>query len=107
MESPKVNFQLNRFGNEQLLEGDDWYEKMCKFTLSEASWGAYDNGVVSSSGIGDGAYDLYVMKDGDEIVGMKVDFLPDDEDEDDGDCCGVCGGELESDGSCEYCEKED
>lgn len=63
-------------------EGDDWYEKMCKFTLSDESWGTYENGVVSSSGIGDGGYDLFVMKDGDEIVGMIVDFLPNYDEED-------------------------
>ena len=40
------------------------------------------------------------------LVSIVVDSLklfPEDE-EDEGDCCGVCGAELESDGSCDYCE---
>ena len=44
------------------------------------------------------------MEDGEEIVGMMIEFLPD---EDEGDCCGVCGGELEWGGSCEHCESEE
>ena len=88
-------------------EGDAWYDKMCKFTLSDESWGAYDTGIVSSSGIGDGSYPLYVAYDkNNNIIAMKLDYLLDDEDED-GDCCGVCGGELESDGICEYCKQEE
>jgi hypothetical protein len=84
-------------------EGDVWYNKMCNFTLGGEGWGLYDTGVVSSSGIGDGMYPLEVMMDGDKVVGIKVVFLEEDE-EDEGDCCGVCGAELESDGSCDYCE---
>lgn len=64
-------------------EGDKWYEKMCQFTLGENQWGSYDTGVVSSSGIGDGGYPLYVIYKDDKIVGMKLDYLlGDDEDED-------------------------
>jgi hypothetical protein len=86
-------------------EGDKWYEKMCRFTLGEDKWGMYDTGVVTSSGIGDGMYPLYVVRDGDKIVGMRVEYLG-DSDEDEGDCCGVCGIELESDGTCDYCSNE-
>jgi hypothetical protein len=86
-------------------EGDKWYEKICHFTLCEPQWGLYDTGVVSSSGIGDGQYPLDVMMDGDKIVGMRITYLGNSDEDllDEGDCCGVCGGELESDGECVYC----
>jgi len=87
--------------------GDRWYEKMCKFTLSGEGFGAYESGVVTSSGFGDGSYPLAVARDEDKnIVSMVITYIgeEDEEDEDDGgDCCGVCGGELESDGECIYC----
>ena len=88
--------------------GDMWYEKMCHFTLCEPQWGLYDTGVVSSSGIGDGQYPLDVMMDGDKIVGMRLEYLGNSDEDllDEGDCCGVCGGELESDGECVYCCEE-
>ena len=85
--------------------GDMWYEKMCHFTLHKDQWGLYDTGVVSSSGIGDGMYPLDVMMDGDKIVGMRLEYLGNSDEDllDEGDVCGVCGGELESDGECVYC----
>ena len=88
--------------------GDMWYEKMCHFTLCEPQWGLYDTGVVSSSGIGDGQYPLDVMMDGDKIVGMRITYLGNSDEDllDEGDVCGVCGGELESDGECVYCCEE-
>lgn len=55
--------------------GDEWYEKMCQFTLSPESWGSYDNGVVSSSGIGDGGYRCLVAKHKGKIVGIAIDFF--------------------------------
>ena len=55
--------------------GDMWYEKMCHFTLHKDQWGMYDTGVVSSSGIGDGLYPMEVMMDGDKIVGIKLEYL--------------------------------
>ena len=103
-------FQTHRkFKFKKIKKGDAWYEKMCHLTLTEKSWGLYDTGVVTSSGIGDGMYPFYVMyDDSNEIVGMKITYLNDTEDdyedEDEGDCCGVCGAELESDDTCDYCE---
>ena len=87
-------------------EGDKWYDKMCKFTLSEDQWGLYDTGVVTSSGIGDGMYPLLVAMDNDKIVGMRLEYLGNSDEEilNEGDCCGVCGNELEEDGTCDYCE---
>ena len=89
-------------------EGDKWYDKMCNFTLSKDQWGMYDTGVVTSSGIGDGMYPLDVMMDGDKIVGMRLEYLGNSDEDllDEGDVCGVCGGELEEDGGCVYCCEE-
>jgi len=47
---------------------------MCKHTLSDQSWGVYDSGIVSSSGFGDGAYQLYVVKKRNKIVAFAIDF---------------------------------
>ncbi len=88
--------------------GDKWYETICKFTLVEPRWGSYDTGVVSSSGYGDGGYPLEVVRNDDgEIVGMRITYIFPEDEEDEGDICGVCGGDLESDGTCDYCESQE
>lgn len=98
IQTPESDFHIVYDG-----EGEKWYEKMCKFTLSEDQWGTYETGVVSSSGYGDGGYPLYIVRDrSGYIIGMKITFIDNEE----GDCCGVCGGDLEYDGTCDYCENE-
>ena len=89
-------------------DGDKWYEKICHFTLCEPQWGLYDTGVVSSSGIGDGLYPMEVMMDKEKIVGIRITYLGNSDEDllDEGDVCGVCGGELEEDGGCVYCCEE-
>ena len=89
-------------------DGDKWYEKICHFTLCEPQWGLYDTGVVSSSGIGDGQYPLDVMMDGDKIVGMRLEYLGNSDEDllDEGDVCGVCGNDMEDGESCN-CNNED
>ena len=101
--TPDVNFNLGDYRKDD--GGEKWYEKMCRFTLSKDQFGLYDTGVVSSSGIGDGLYPLEVMMDKEKIVGMRITYLGNSDEEllDEGDCCGVCGGELEEDGGCVYC----
>jgi hypothetical protein len=54
--------------------GDQWYEKMCQRTLGETRWGVYDEGVVASSGFGDGSYVLYVAVKDRKIVALCIDF---------------------------------
>lgn len=66
--------ELNPFTIQKYDDGDDWYEKMCRLTLSEDSWGTYSEGVVSSSGIGDGSYYLYTAEVNDQVVGICIDF---------------------------------
>lgn len=59
-------------------EGDKWYEKICTRTLGKEQWGAYSEGVVSSSGFGDGSYDLLVAKKNKQVVGFVINYLLDD-----------------------------
>lgn len=70
IQAPDIDFALPYNDD----PGDSWYEKMCRFTLSENSWGAYDGGVVSSSGIGDGMYEVSVWKCHKQIVAINIDF---------------------------------
>jgi len=58
--------------------------------------------VVSSSGIGDGQYPLDVMMDGDKIVGMRITYLGNSDEDllDEGDVCGVCGNDMVDGESC-------
>jgi len=73
----KEEFQLFG-GNDE--EGDKWYERISTHTLSDKSWGMYYEGVVSSSGIGDGGYDLYVLTTEDDVVvGFCIDYLIDED----------------------------
>lgn len=55
--------------------GDTWYRHMCERTLSNEHWGTYDQGVVASSGIGDGCYVLYVAKKNKKVVGFVINFF--------------------------------
>lgn len=60
--------------------GDLWYGKMSDMTLhTKDRWGTYESGVVSSSGFGDGAYDLYTAKVNQKIIGIFIDFRVDPE----------------------------
>ena len=102
--TPQVDFSLP--GHDQ--EGDAWYEKICKFTLVDLGWGSYDSGVVSSSGYGDGMYPVYGAEVDGKVVALQLVFIDqsaeDEPEDDEPDCCNECGAELESDGSCNYCE---
>jgi len=82
---------------------------MCKFTLAQDRWGSYETGVVSSSGYGDGSYPLEIARDRSGfIIGMRVTFIWDSEDEeDDYDTCPECAGDMEwGDDICESCQNE-
>ena len=65
---------------------NSFYGKCCKITLNDKEpYGVLDFGVVSSSGFGDGSYDLYVLYDDNEenLVGVRVVFIDDDDEDDD------------------------
>ena len=63
---------------------DGWYDKVCAITLADESAGTVDDsGLVSSSGYGDGCYGCYLAKTADGlVVGLKVVYIYEDEDED-------------------------
>ena len=65
----------------QKEDGEQWYVKMCDRTLStKEGWGVYDTGVVSSSGYGDGQYQLEVLQSGDDIIhGFRIIFIDDND----------------------------
>ena len=86
IEVPKVGFDGQPFDRlDEIMksenEGDDFYLKMCKFTLSEKKWGGFENGVVCQSGYGDGGYILYVAREeySGKIIGMCIDFMVQEE----------------------------
>lgn len=101
--TPEVDFVLPYNDS----PGDAWYEKVCKFTLSNTQWGMYDTGVVTTSGYGDGGYPLDVVRNDDgEIVGMRITYIfPEDEEEED-EVCEVCGNDMVYGESCN-CQNED
>ena len=88
-------------GSRKENDGEEWYEHMSNMTLDGERWGTYPNGIVSSSGIGDGGYELRVAKHKGKVVGMFLDFFMEDLKGKDietfrinnmlGDVCGICG----------------
>jgi hypothetical protein len=69
--TPRIDFVLP--GDK--IEGDAWYESICRYTLAEDGWGAYDAGVVSSSGWGDGMYPVYGAEVDGKIVALNLVFI--------------------------------
>jgi hypothetical protein len=70
MNPPNIDFVIP--GDKE--PGDLWYETICKFTLGDVSWGVYDQGIVSSSGMGDGEYSFSVQKAKGKIIAIAIDF---------------------------------
>lgn len=63
-------------------EDDTFYGKCCEITLNNLA-GTLPFGVVSSSGYGDGSYTCYTLEDKDNIVGIKIEFIGDYDEDDD------------------------
>lgn len=66
-----------------------WEHKINTLTMTPPYWGVYTSGVVSASGYGDGAYDVYTAKSRvGKIIGVCIDF---------GMCFdfGVCGDKFD------------
>lgn len=65
---------------------DSFYGKVCDLTLStKNSAGVLSFGAVSSTGYGDGCYDLYTVTRDGKIVGAKIVFIGEEEDYEDED----------------------
>lgn len=56
-----------------------WYSLCCDVTLGNAQAGIVPFGVVSTSGFGDGAYEWGVLRDGGDVVAVRIVFIPEDE----------------------------
>ena len=70
--------------NYDTQSGDTWYRACSDLTLGDESWGVMPNGVVSTSGFGDGSYDVFGYKDNSgEYVAFSVVFIYADEDDED------------------------
>jgi hypothetical protein len=88
-------------GSRKENDGEEWYRNICDFTLYPPFWGTYPNGIVSSSGTGDGSYELRVAKHKGKVVGILLDFHIVDltvgiietirKNNMLGDVCGICG----------------
>ena len=76
------NLQKQDFGaGYDKEDGDSWYRACCKITIDE-NWGVMPFGAVSSSGWGDGSYEVKGVKnENDEWVGFCVEFISDYEDD--------------------------
>lgn len=63
---------------------ESWYRRVCDITCSDEDCGTIDNeGVVSSSGYGDGGYVCYAAYENEEIVALRIVFIEDYDEEDD------------------------
>lgn len=75
VEVPMGDGDSTFFGEEfDREDGDKWYRHICSHTLGKNGWGSYDNGVVSSSGFGDGGYDLFVARHYGKVIAIAIEF---------------------------------
>lgn len=66
------------FVDENSDQREAWYSMNCAVTQKlEHFAGTIPYGVVSSSGYGDGMYDLFVARKNDKVVGIKIVFIDD------------------------------
>lgn len=64
------------------MPDDPWYSLCCDLTLKDPGAGVINGGVVSRSGLGDGGYNCYIVKDElNVIIGIKIVFIGDYEEE--------------------------
>jgi len=77
----KYDFGKDYLSDHTDPDADKWYHACAKITLDNPeSWGVLPNGVVSSSGLGDGSYDVYGIKNVEgEYVAFRVVFIDMDE----------------------------
>lgn len=78
-------FDLSAYRDDSLLppltkifneSGEIFYNHCCISTLSRKRSGLFPFGIVSSTGYGDGIYEVQLLKDDGETVGIKVIFIP-------------------------------
>ena len=75
-------FDEDKYPEHVTVEHDTFYNVACSLTLSENQAGILYNGVVSSSGFGDGGYECFVSRLGDgKIIAAKIVFIGEEDDE--------------------------
>lgn len=63
-------------GTGECNEKDTFYGQACQCTDAKEQYSELNSyGVVSRSGIGDGSYDLYIAKQDNQVVGIKIVYL--------------------------------
>jgi hypothetical protein len=92
-----------------IREDEPFYSICCDRTLTKDMWGVIPFGVISSSGVGDGLYPTYGIKNGDgEYVAFTTIFLDRDEDfEDDEDYNDYEGGNIPYDENEQHTDEPD
>lgn len=70
-------------------DGHLWYERMCSLTLSKGDggvsdddWGITPDGVVSSTGYGNGSYTLMLGKVEEQVVAFEIIYIGSEDEED-------------------------
>lgn len=71
----KIVKNVKRIYNKIICGDEPWYSICCDRSLSEMGAGTIPYGVVSESGFGDGAYPLSFLYNKKQIVGIMVNFL--------------------------------
>lgn len=78
----KIVENVKRIHNDSICEDEPWYSICCDRTLSKNQWGVVPNGVVSSSGFGDGCYEVTYFSDKDGLATrVEIIFISDESDE--------------------------
>lgn len=80
--------------------GSKWYNMCCDVTLSSSGC-AFPFGAVCTSGFGDGAYEVFVSKTGDEVTGIRIVFISH---QDSYFCCPICGKFVDEENYCSRCD---
>lgn len=80
----KLALTADRIGEHKpICEEDAWYSICCDRTLSKKGYGYVPQGFVTTSGYGDGCYDVDVYKKNGVAVALEITFIEDREDEED------------------------
>lgn len=72
----KISKNVERLCETTICENDPWYSLCCDRTLHKDMWGTIPYGVVSSSGLGDGHYEVvYYVNNKNLAVRVEIIFI--------------------------------
>lgn len=79
-----IDFDLQKLLRKNNLDTQSLYDHKTTPTFAYVLW-TDKHAAITGSGLGDGSYDCFIAKDGDQIVGIKIDyFYYEDEEESEG-----------------------